>query len=216
MLFNRLGGFVEFSADVVLEILEVLPSGTLWHVEGFVVFILVFGELFGLLLRLALVQVVLDDAFLCLFIGIGQALQEQHPEDVVLELRGIHAAPQDVGALPQKRFQLAERQFLADLKGGFHALAVGCNGFAGSDGWRCPIATRRGGAFGQGNGATAPAALANQADSSQPLLGPIVFLLADTPACGLLQGFQGSLVAKHAAIGRQQLQQRVVQVVAVF
>jgi hypothetical protein len=30
------------------------------------------------------------------------------------------------------------------------------------------------------------------------------------------KGFQGRLVAKRAAIGRQQLQQRVVQVVAVF
>ena len=62
----------------------------------------------------------LADGFCVFFVPcVGQALQEQHPEDVVLEFRGIHASPQDVCALPEERLQLGEGQFLTDLKGRF-------------------------------------------------------------------------------------------------
>ena len=41
---------------------------------------------------------------------IGAALQEQHPEDVLLELRGIHLAAQDVRRREQVPLQLRQRQ----------------------------------------------------------------------------------------------------------
>jgi hypothetical protein len=48
--------------------------------------------------------------FSALLEHVGAALQEQHPEDVFLELGGIHLAAQDVGGLEQVAFQLWEGQ----------------------------------------------------------------------------------------------------------
>jgi len=75
---------------------------------------------------------------------------------------------------------------LADLEGWFRAFAIYRGSFAGFARSHCPICTRLGGALGQGNVATTPASLVNQSDPGQPLLCPVV-LLADVPACGLIQ-----------------------------
>jgi hypothetical protein len=37
---------------------------------------------------------------------VGAALEEQHPEDVFLELRSVHLAAQDVGGFEEVAFQL--------------------------------------------------------------------------------------------------------------
>ena len=36
----------------------------------------------------------------------SEALQEEHPEDVILVLRGIHVAPEDVCGFPEEGFKL--------------------------------------------------------------------------------------------------------------
>ena len=41
---------------------------------------------------------------------VGRALEKQHPEDVFLELGGIHLAAQDVGCFEQMAFQLGQCQ----------------------------------------------------------------------------------------------------------
>ena len=47
---------------------------------------------------------------------VAHPLQEQHPEDVFLEFRGIHVAPQDVARLEELRFQPGQGEL-----GGFRA-----------------------------------------------------------------------------------------------
>ena len=42
---------------------------------------------------------------------VGQAFQEQHPEDELLELRGVHLTAQDVGGFEQEGFELGQGDF---------------------------------------------------------------------------------------------------------
>ena len=44
---------------------------------------------------------------------VGKALEEEHPEDKFLELRGIHLAAQDVGGFEKKGFELGKGDFVA-------------------------------------------------------------------------------------------------------
>jgi len=53
---------------------------------------------------------------------IRQTLEEQHSEDELLELRGIHLAAQDVSGLQKKRFKLGY-----------------CDFFSGQDGFLWPL-----------------------------------------------------------------------------
>gem|GEM_PF-7066045 len=55
---------------------------------------------------------------------IAEALEEEHSEDEFLELRGIHLAPQDVGGLEEKRFELGEGDFFSGQE---RFLCVFCN-----------------------------------------------------------------------------------------
>ena len=57
-------------------------------------------------LALAGLLELLADFLLALLEDIRATLQEQHPEDVYLEFRGIHFATQDIGRLEQVPFQL--------------------------------------------------------------------------------------------------------------
>ena len=43
---------------------------------------------------------------------VGEPLQEQHAEDELLELRGVHLAAQDICGLEEKRLELGEGDFL--------------------------------------------------------------------------------------------------------
>lgn len=55
-----------------------------------------------------------NNFFLGLVKGVGQTLQEQHAEDVILVFRRVHVAAQDIGGFPQEGFKLLQ----ADLLGG--------------------------------------------------------------------------------------------------
>ena len=80
------------------------------HVEGLAVPALEFGALAGLGLRLAGGHLLRDDLLAALVEHVGAALEEQHAEDVFLELRGVHLAAQDVGGLEEVAFELGEGQ----------------------------------------------------------------------------------------------------------
>jgi hypothetical protein len=41
-----------------------------------------------------------------------EAFQEQHPEDVVLELRGVHLTTKYVCGLPEEGLKLSQRKFI--------------------------------------------------------------------------------------------------------
>ena len=64
------------------------------------------GPLGGLCLAAALGELLGDDGLPPGLEHIRAALQEQHPEDVLLELRGIHLAPEDVSSAEEVALQL--------------------------------------------------------------------------------------------------------------
>jgi len=81
---------------VVQLVAQVLPAGPLGDEEGVLVVALGVRPLLGLLARAPLPELLGDDLLAAGLEHVRAPLQEQHPEDVLLELRGIHLAPQDV------------------------------------------------------------------------------------------------------------------------
>ena len=115
MLLDRLGCLVQFRTDVVLEILELVPSRTFGNKERLVVLVLVRCEWLCLLLRLARGEVVLNDLLLLFLERVRETLQEHHAEDVVFELRRVHVATEDVCCFPKKGLKLLKGEFLRHL-----------------------------------------------------------------------------------------------------
>jgi hypothetical protein len=98
-------GLVQEAADIDMGLVdEVVPARVGRHVERLAVPALELGALTGFGLRFAGGKLGADDFLAPLVEHIGAALEEQHPEDVFLELRGVHFAAQDVGGLEEVAF----------------------------------------------------------------------------------------------------------------
>lgn len=98
--FNGFGRFVKLSTNVVFQVLDARPSRSLRNEECICVFTVLTSKLLRLLVRLPLAYVVADDLLLLFLKSIAQMLDEQHPKDVILILRGIHIAPQYISCFP--------------------------------------------------------------------------------------------------------------------
>lgn len=68
------------------------------------------GDPFRLLLAFPFRNQLLNQCRLCHIELVGGALQEQHPEDVVLVLRRVHLAAQDICGGVQMPLQLRQRE----------------------------------------------------------------------------------------------------------
>ncbi len=137
LILHGSDGLVEHVADVVLEILEcgnlvavfigpgLMPAGADGHEEGLAVGGLVFEE-FGEQFRLiGEVGVILPDGRAFAVEFIGQALEEKHAEDELLELGGVHLPAQDVGGLEEEGLELGESDFF-----GFQGSGQGSSGMS--------------------------------------------------------------------------------------
>jgi len=122
----------------------VRPAGPLRHEEQLLVEGLAVGSLEGFLLAAAPLDLLGDDLIPPLLEHIRAALQEQHPKDVFLELRGIHLAAQDVGRTEQVALQLGEGELAGVVAGtgrtGRWGWLAPCRGFSSGDGDRSTTA----------------------------------------------------------------------------
>ena len=110
-LFHRAQRLVQARPDVLVELVaDVRPPGLRRHEEGVAVEVGHLGPLLGLLRGAAESQLLRDDGGTPNLELVRAPLQEQHPEDVLLELGGIHLAAQDVGGTEQMSLQLCEGQ----------------------------------------------------------------------------------------------------------
>lgn len=130
-VFERTERLVELVADVVVGLIaQVVPPGQGWHPKRLAVEVGVFGELVGLILGTAALEFGCDEPFPLGLELVRGALKEQQPEDVLLELRRIHLAPQDVCGRQQMPLQLPKvntsphsRRWLAPRLGQLRAAA---------------------------------------------------------------------------------------------
>ncbi|MCU0277315.1 MAG: hypothetical protein MUF33_07830 [Candidatus Nanopelagicales bacterium] len=100
-VFQRL---VEAAADRLVKVVaDLLPAGALRDVER-VVEGRRLGSLLSLRLGSATSQLVGDDLSLLGPELVGSVLQEQHPKDVLLVLRGLHGAAEHVSGSEQMPF----------------------------------------------------------------------------------------------------------------
>ena len=109
MLLQARQRLVERAAHTLVGLLQqVRPARLRRHVEGGAIPV---GELDLMddidLARPGLLELGAD-LLLALLEDIRAALQEEHAEDVFLELRGVHAPAQDVGGLEEVPLQLVE------------------------------------------------------------------------------------------------------------
>ena len=126
LVLHRRDGLVEHVADVVLQILErrnplavpvrprLVPAGARRHVEGVAVGGLVlqhFGQQRGPVREMGVVPFAQLRALAVELVG--EAFEEQHPEDELLELGGVHLAAQDVRGPEEEGFELGEGDLLA-------------------------------------------------------------------------------------------------------
>lgn len=115
-VFERTERLVELVADVVVSLIaQVVPPGQGWHPKRLAVEVGVFGELVGLILGTAALEFGCDEPFPLGLELVRGALKEQQPEDVLLELRRIHLAPQDVCGRQQMPLQLPQGQHVTAL-----------------------------------------------------------------------------------------------------
>ena len=124
-VFDRSDGLVEHVADVVLEVLQgrheiavlvspgLVPAGSNGDKESLAVGCLVFEQL-GDEIRLVfeVCEALLAELVTFAVELVGQPLQEQHAEDELLKLRGVHLAAQDVGGLQEEELELGKGDLL--------------------------------------------------------------------------------------------------------
>lgn len=113
MVRQPLQRLVEQVADVLLPgvVLDVPPAGLLGDVEALApVEGRRGGHPLGFLPAPALGEPLLDELLADHVELVGGPLQEEHPEDVLLELRGVHLAAEDVGRSEQMPLKLRQRQ----------------------------------------------------------------------------------------------------------
>ena len=108
VLFEGAQGLIQTISDVGVDLVaQVGPAGAFGDEEG-----LVEGwsvrALFGVVLGAAAGELLLDDDLAARLELVGAAFEEEHAEDVLLELGGIHFAAQDVGGAEEVAFELGE------------------------------------------------------------------------------------------------------------
>ena len=109
LLFESCQGFVQSVAHFVVQLVaQVRPAGCRGDEKCVLVVALRVRPLLGLLQRAPLGSLLIDDDGATLLEHVRAPLQEQHPEDVLLELGGIHLAAQDVGGPEEVTFELSE------------------------------------------------------------------------------------------------------------
>src|SRR5467141_1560336 len=91
-------------------IAHVVPPRGLWDEKCVCVEARVVGALLRLLARTSLAELPIDDRLPALLEDIGAALQEEHPEDVLLELRGVHLAAENVRSRKEMALELRQGQ----------------------------------------------------------------------------------------------------------
>ena len=98
-------------ADLVVEVVaDVLPAACGRDEERVAVVVGIVGSSLGVLLAAALGELVGDDLLPLDLEHVARPLQEQHAEDVLLELGGIHLPAQDVGGGEEVPFELRKGQ----------------------------------------------------------------------------------------------------------
>ena len=85
-------------------ITDVPPSGLGRHEEGVLVGVRIVSTLLHLVRRTTAIELVFNDLIVLLLEHIARPLEEQRPEDVLLELRRIHLPSQDVGSSEKMAF----------------------------------------------------------------------------------------------------------------
>ena len=121
LVLNGCNGLVEHVADVVLEILQGrheiavfflpgrVPTGSYGNKESLSVRNFLFKQLGDQVRLVLIVREGLHTELLAFAVElVGEPLQEQHTEDELLELRGVHLAAQDVGGLQKEGLKLGE------------------------------------------------------------------------------------------------------------
>src|SRR5215213_2288656 len=97
LLFDGAEGVIQACTDIVVKLVpDVGPAGYLGHEEGLAVVGGPLGALLGLILWESAPQGAGDDLGAALLEDIRATLEEEHPEDVLLEFRCVHFAAQDV------------------------------------------------------------------------------------------------------------------------
>ena len=127
-LLQRREGLVEPVADVVVDLVEeVVPARLLRDEEGLGVEVRAVRPASrpGAWVR-PLASSAGDDPLALVLELVGRALQEQHPEDVFLELGGIHLPAEDVRRREEVAFQLGQGQ----LAHAFGVLSLSTTGIA--------------------------------------------------------------------------------------
>ena len=101
---------VQPGAHVGLEVAHLLPARLGRHVE--IVFIGVFQLLLDQLGAQLLGLIPGAQRLPVAFELVAQPLEEEHAEDVLFVLRGVHVAAQDVAGLEEQAFQAGEGEFV--------------------------------------------------------------------------------------------------------
>ena len=83
---------------------DVPPSSLGRYEEGILVGVRIVSALLHLVRRTTAIELVFNDLIVLLLEHIARPLEEQRPEDVLLELRRVHLAPQDVGSSEKMAF----------------------------------------------------------------------------------------------------------------
>ena len=110
-LLERGQGLVEPVAHLMVQfVAQIRPPGPLRHEERLPVEVAVLCPPVGLGLRAALSELALLHPLALLVEHVAGPLQEQSPEDVLLELRRIHLPPQDVRRREKMPLKLRKRQ----------------------------------------------------------------------------------------------------------
>lgn|GEM_PF-2430115 len=98
VLFYSFCCLIEFSTDIMLEVLEMIPTSILRDKEG-IILILVLSEFICLSKALTFVYIGFDDLFLFFLKGIRSPFQKEQTKDIVLVFRSIHVPYEDVCCL---------------------------------------------------------------------------------------------------------------------
>lgn len=103
LLFNRFHRLVDGFSPIFGNLEQLRPAGRLRHVVApSAVFVRVLGELFGLFTRFPRTHIFVDDLLTPLVEDITESLEEQQAENVVLKIRSVGRASEDVRCSPQQ------------------------------------------------------------------------------------------------------------------
>ncbi len=110
VILNGCQRLVQPGAHVGLEVAHLLPARLGRHVE--IVFVGVFQLLLDQLGAQILGPIPGAQRLPVAFELVAQPFEEEHAEDVLFVLRGVHVAAQDVAGLEEQAFQAGEGEFV--------------------------------------------------------------------------------------------------------